>query len=150
MDAERLLAEERVGWRELTDLLGSLEPERLEEPNVTDEGWSPKDVMFHVGGWLAEAGLRLEQMRAGAFDAGNDPSGDEIERMNRSWFESSRQMDTDAVRAMLEASHARMLDAWNALQEKTPDAWSWFDESGPRHYAKHVSDLRAWIARVGP
>ena len=106
--------------------------------------------MFHVSGWLAEAGLRLEQMRVGTFDADDDPSSETIEQMNRSWFESSRQMDTDEIRVMLEASRARMLAAWSALVETTPDAWSWFDESGPRHYAKHVSDLRAWIARVGP
>ena len=24
--------------------------------------------------------------------------------------------------------------------------WSWFEESGPNHYAKHVHDLTAWLA----
>jgi Mycothiol maleylpyruvate isomerase N-terminal domain len=150
MDAERLAAEEGAGWREFDDLLGSLGPERLQEPGVTHEGWSPTDVMFHVSSWLTEAGLRLEQIRSGAFDAAADPSGEEIERMNRSWFESSRQMGAAEVRAALGSSRARMLSAWDELEEKTPDAWSWFDESGPRHYAEHLKDLRAWIGRVGP
>ncbi len=150
MDAERLAVEEEAGWREFDDLLASFGPERLAEPGVTDEGWSPNDVMFHVSAWLTEAGLRLEQMRSGAFDAATDPSGEEIEQMNRSWFESSRRMNAGEVRTALESSRARMLRAWAELVEKTPDAWSWFDESGPRHYAEHLKDLRAWIARVGP
>jgi len=27
-------------------------------------------------------------------------------------------------------------------------AWSWFEESGPNHYAKHVHDLSAWLHGV--
>ncbi|MFN8234177.1 MAG: hypothetical protein U0V56_12165 [Actinomycetota bacterium] len=34
--------------------------------------------------------------------------------------------------------------------EITPDAWSWFDESGARHYAEHVGDLRRWLGEPGP
>jgi hypothetical protein len=36
--------------------------------------------------------------------------------------------------------------AWEALPEVTSEAWSWFEESGPNHYAKHVHDLSAWLA----
>lgn len=150
MDAERLLAEEDAGWREFHDVLASIPPERIEEPGVTDEGWSVKDVMFHVSAWLLEAGSRLERMRAGTFDTAADPSVETIEEMNRAWFESSRQMDAAAVREALESSRARMLNAWTELVEKTPDAWSWFEESGRGHYVEHVRDLRAWIGQGGP
>jgi len=150
MAADRLLAEEDAGWRELHDVLGSVPRERFEEPGVTDEGWSVKDVVFHVSAWLAEAGSRLEQMSAGTFDPGADPGGETIEEMNRAWFGSSSQMDAAAVCEALESSRARMLSAWAELAEKTPDAWSWFDESGPRHYAEHVKDMRAWIGQSGP
>lgn len=149
MDAEGLLAEERAGWDELNHVLASIPPDRFEEP-ITHEGWSTKDVVFHVSAWLGEAGLRLEQMRVGEFDAAGDPSRETFEQMNRGWFESSRQMEASAVREGLASSRARMLSAWNELVEKTPDAWSWFDESGARHYAKHVKDLRAWIGQGGP
>jgi hypothetical protein len=150
VDAEQLLAEEDAGWRELHDVFASVPPERFGEPGVTPEGWSVKDVMFHVSGWLDEAGSRLEQMRAGTFDASSDPRRESIEQTNRAWFESSRQMDVAAVRQALEPSRERMLNAWAELAEKTPAAWEWFDESGPRHYAEHVKDLRAWIGQGGP
>ncbi len=150
MDAERLVAEEEAGWSELHDVFGSVSPERFEEPTLTEEGWSAKDAMFHVSGWLSEAGLRLEQMRAGTFDPDSDPDRDAIEAINRVWFESSRRMDGTDVREAIESARARMLHAWSELTEKTPDAWTWFDESGPRHYAEHVKDLRAWIGQGGP
>jgi hypothetical protein len=51
VDVEGLLAEEEQGWLELTDVLGDVPPERFDEPSVTDEGWSPKDVMYHVAAW---------------------------------------------------------------------------------------------------
>jgi hypothetical protein len=28
----------------------------------------------------------------------------------------------------------------------TSEAWVWFEESGPRHELKHLSDLQAWLA----
>ena len=150
MDAERLVAEEEAGWSELHLVFGSVPPERFEEPTLTEEGWSAKDAMFHVSGWLSEAGLHLEQMHDGTFDPATDPSRDMIEEMNRTWFEASRRMNGAEVRVAIESARARMLRAWSELAEKTPDAWTWFDESGPRHYAEHVKDLRAWIGQGGP
>jgi hypothetical protein len=29
----------------------------------------------------------------------------------------------------------------------TAEAWSWFEESGPLHYADHAMDLRVWLGR---
>jgi hypothetical protein len=45
----------------------------------------------------------------------------------------------------LAAARVRARAAWEALPELTPDAWSWFEESGPNHFAKHVHDLSAWL-----
>jgi hypothetical protein len=51
---------------------------------------------------------------------------------------------SDAEEAVA-AARVRARAAWQALPEITPDAWSWFEESGPNHYAKHVHDLTAWL-----
>ena len=55
MDLEGLLAADESGWKELVELFAQIPTHRLDEPTVTPEGWSPKDVMFHIGAWLAEA-----------------------------------------------------------------------------------------------
>ena len=44
------------------------------------------------------------------------------------------------------AARERARGALAALATLTPDAWVWFEESGPRHDMKHLHDLRAWLA----
>lgn len=149
MDPERPLIEEDEGWRRLRETLRRIPADRMEEPTVTPEGWSPKDVAFHVAAWLAEAATFLRRMRAGTFDPAEDPTREQIERMNAEWFAASRAMDAATVRAELESSRVEMRLAWGELPEITTDAWSWFDESGARHYADHVRDLRRWLGDPG-
>jgi hypothetical protein len=145
MDPERLLLEEDEGWRALHATLHRIPDERMEEPTVTPEGWSPKDVAFHVAAWLAEAAAYLRRMAAGTFDPSEDPTREQIERMNAEWFSASRGMDVETVRVELEAARVEMRLAWGELPRISADAWSWFDESGARHYADHVRDLRGWL-----
>jgi hypothetical protein len=139
------LIEEDAGWRALHATLRRIPADRMEEPTVTPEGWSPKDVTFHVAAWLAEAAMSLRRMRAGTFDPAEDPTREAIERMNAEWFAASRELDVPTVRVELEAARSELRLAWGELPEMTPDAWSWFDESGARHYADHARDLRRWL-----
>ena len=143
MDVERLLAREEELWHELLAFIGPLTPERLEEPTVTPEGWSVKDVMFHIGAWAADCADQLERMRMGTFEDRVDTFGD-IERQNREWFELSRTMDLATVRAGFIAARTKMLQEWAALVDVSSAAWEWFEESGPIHYRKHLDDLRRW------
>jgi hypothetical protein len=146
VDAERLLAEEDSGWREMTALFEQVPKERFEEPSVTPEGWSAKDVMFHVVSWLDEASDALDRERAGT----PDPEGLDTDAKNTGFFEVSQALDANEVRSRLHPARDRMHRAWTALEAPTPDAWEWFNESGPRHYAEHVKDLRAWIGQGEP
>jgi hypothetical protein len=60
------------------------------------------------------------------------------------------------ARATLDQARDRARTALAALPVLTSEAWSWFEESGAMHYAKHGHDLVAWLAgvtsdpRVGP
>jgi hypothetical protein len=40
-----------------------------------------------------------------------------------------------------------MRQAFTQLDDVGGDAWEWFDESGPRHYAEHAADLRSFLER---
>ncbi len=144
MDIERLLADEDRGWAELREVLARIPADRFEEPSVTPEGWSPKDVVFHVGYWLADCGRVLERIREGTFVPEEEDAVD-IEAVNRDGFEVSRALDPATVRSQFEAARMHMREAFGTLPEVTTDAWEWFEESGPLHYVKHVADLRAWI-----
>ncbi len=64
-EAERLAAEEDAAWAEIHAAFESIPAERFEEPRLTSEGWSPRDAMFHIAAWCAEAANQLERMRLG-------------------------------------------------------------------------------------
>lgn len=140
-DVERLLEDEDAAWRELGrcfDRIVALG--RFEDPTLTPEGWSPKDAMFHLAGWMTDCATQLERMRAGAFDPAEE-TREAIERQNDAWFEASRSMAPEDVRARFEPSRQAMLASFRSLDAVTADAVEWFEESGALHYATHAADL---------
>lgn len=147
IDGPRLLREEQHAWEGLWVCFERIPDERFEEPTLTPEGWSPKDAMFHVAGWMADCAEQLQRMSAGTFEA-TEETRETIERQNQAWFEISRTMSPADVRAGFTAARERMIEAFDALSEITPDAVEWFEESGALHYAKHVGDLRGFLGRM--
>jgi hypothetical protein len=99
-----------------------------------------RDVLFHIAAWAAECGLQIERMRMGTWE---EPHLD-VERINREWFELSRTMDVQTVKAELSAARTRMVVEFGTMPEVTPPAMEWFEESGPLHYDAHLVDLRRW------
>ena len=99
--------------------------------------------------WCDHTARVLAEIRAGTWD-GHDPSTEPgwTDRVNREAFEASRPMDLDLVRASWAERRRSMLAAFGALDEVTPDADEWFDESGPSHYAEHLPGLEAWVAEL--
>jgi hypothetical protein len=143
VDVEGLLAEEERGWLELTAVLGDVPPDRFDEPSVTDEGWSPKDVMYHVAAWTEEAAKVLGRIAAGTHRE-SDP---DVQALNEEWFEEGRGLEDDVVRIRFAKGRVAMRQVFSRLPEVDPSAWEWFEESGPRHYAEHLPDLRSFLER---
>jgi hypothetical protein len=143
VDVAGLLAEEERGWLELTEVFGDVPPERFEEPSVTDEGWSPKDVMYHVAAWAEEASTVLGRIAAGTHRE-SDP---DTQVLNEEWFEQGRELEEDIVRIRFAKSRVAMRQVFSRLADVDANAWEWFEESGPRHYEEHLPDLRAFLER---
>jgi Mycothiol maleylpyruvate isomerase N-terminal domain len=143
VDVPRLLADEDRRWLELTEVFGDVPPDRFDEPTVTDEGWSPKDVMYHVGAWAEEAATVLGRIAAGTHRGGEV----DVQALNEEWFEVGRGLDDDVVRIRFAKGRTAMRQAFTQLSEVDAAAWEWFDESGPRHYEEHLADLRAFLER---
>ncbi|MEA2520747.1 MAG: hypothetical protein QOI81_393 [Actinomycetota bacterium] len=144
MDRERLQHEEEEGWQALLRTFARVPSNRFDEPTLTPEGWSAKDAMFHVGYWLADCVRVLDTIAAGTFERAAEDAID-IEELNAQGFARSRGMETDAVRAGFLGARSRSLESFGRLESLTPDAWEWFEESGPLHYRKHVEDLDLWL-----
>jgi hypothetical protein len=147
MDVGRLLAEEEAGWSALQAAFARVPGDRFEEPTLTADGWSPKGVMFHVGSWLSDCADALAEIAAGTFDRGSRPVelGANTEDVNADVLRRASSMHVEEVRAGCAAARERAVAAFEGLPEVSPNAWEWFEESGPLHYATHEADLRAWL-----
>jgi hypothetical protein len=140
------MAEEDRLWTELHALVRSLPVEKVDMPGYFAEGWSAKDLVAHIGSWLAEAGLVLERLRVGTYR----PEELDIDAMNERFYEAMKDVPFATVRAQASAARSRMLHAWSPFKEDSPDAERWIRKSGPEHYAQHLPRLREWVVELTP
>jgi hypothetical protein len=141
-----LLRSEDQGWAELRSLLDALSPQQMLEPGLTPEGWSVKDLLWHLGAWSAEAGVMLERIRTGTYDVKDQATN--VDELNARFLDEGRRVDLATAKSELYAARNRALVEWAALPEVTPEAEEWFRESGPEHYQEHLDDLRAWVGKL--
>ncbi len=147
-ERDRLLAEEAAGAVALAGVLAQIPEERWSEPTVTPDGWTPIVVAGHVAAWLDECTRVLRAIAEGTWDAAAEPEETpaSVAAMNAGQAERTAALTRSGAEEAIAAARTRARAAWEALPEITAEAWSWFEESGPNHYAKHVHDLTAWLA----
>jgi hypothetical protein len=143
--AERLSGEEAASWDAFVGEVDRVAPDRAEVPGAGADGWTLKDVLFHLAAWCDEAAGQLAAVREGRYRA---PSIDADAR-NDEYLRAGRASDLASVRVRLERGRARMLAEWSAVGEPTGPAMEWFAESGDEHYGEHLAELRAFGAEVG-
>ncbi len=141
---ELVEADDRA-WDEFLRAIEPLAPARLEEPGYHpatdgDDAWSVKDLVAHIGNWMAYAGHVFERIRMGTY---TDERLD-VDAMNREFYETNRDLPLSTVRAECWAARTRMLQAFDPLAEVTPEAEEWFVEDGPNHIAEHLPRLVEW------
>ena len=139
-----LLADEDAGWSELSGLVDSLRSDQVERPGYFPEGWSVKDLVAHVGSWLAEAGRILERIDVGTYRLDEI----DVDRLNQEFLDALRDVPYPVIRAQASAARTRMLQAWRELPEVTPDAAFWIRKAGREHYDEHLPRLREWVEEL--
>jgi hypothetical protein len=141
---DKLMAEEDRAWAELHTLVNSLPKDKVAAPGYFAEGWSAKDLLAHIGSWLALAGAALERIRFGTYLAEEI----DIDAMNERFYEAMKDVPFETVKAQGNAARNRMLQAWRTLPEESPEANAWIRKAGPDHYAEHLPRLREWLKEV--
>jgi hypothetical protein len=137
---------ERVGWYEITGLLRRLEPdETLGHGYYRDPDWSARDLVAHLGTWLAEAETQFQRMGAGTYD-GHDAI--DIEALNAWLLTAMADQPWTVVWVQAQAARTRMLVEWFRLPERTPEADWWIRKAASDHYAEHLDRLREWVAEL--
>ena len=134
-----LMGKEEQEWNELHGLIDGLPADRVDEPGYFAEGWSANDLIAHIGSWLAEAGVVLEQIRAGTYRSDEL----DIDEMNARFYTALHDVPFPVVKAQAITARNQMLRAWARLPEDAEEAERWISKSGPEHYEEHLADLAA-------
>ena len=136
---------ERQGWYELAELVRSLAPAACHAPGYyRDPDWSVRDLVGHLGTWLAEAEVQLERISAGTYE-GHDV---DIDALNETFLAAMRDQPWEVAWTQANAGRTRMLQAWSGLREPDGEAAWWIRKAGPEHYAEHLPRLRLWVIEL--
>jgi hypothetical protein len=139
------LEAERRGWYELMDLVRGLTPEECLEPGYQrDPDWSVRDLVGHLGTWLAEAEIQLQRMAAGTYEAHDV----DVDGLNALFLEVMAGQPWEVAWLQANAGRTRMVQEWCAVARPTDDAAWWIRKSGGAHYAQHLDRLREWVEEL--
>lgn len=136
---------ERRGWYELVSLIRSLTPEECVAPGYyRDPDWSVRDVVAHLGTWLAQAEVVFEQITAGTYARASI----DIDALNAALLDAMAGQPWDVCWVQANSGRSRMLEEWYLLDGPSDDAGWWVKKSGNDHYAEHLDRLREWSAEL--
>jgi hypothetical protein len=136
---------ERRGWYEIAALVRSLTRDECLEPGYyRDPDWSVRDVVGHVGTWLAEAQVQLQRISAGTYEGHNI----DIDALNATFLEALADQPWEVAWLQATAGRSRMIEEWYRLREPNDEAAWWIRKAGGDHYDEHVPRLREWVAEL--
>ncbi len=136
---------ERAGWYELAQLVRELTAEEYVEPGYyRDPDWAVRDVVAHLGTWLAEAQAQFERMTGGTY-AGHDV---DIDALNAQFLEAMADQSWATAWLLANAGRTRMLETWYDLGRQDDEAAWWVRKAGPEHYEEHLGRLREWVVEL--
>jgi hypothetical protein len=148
LGASHYLAEieaERTRWYEVVTLVRSLTPAECLEPGYyRDPDWSVRDVVAHLGTWLAEAEVQFERITAGTYE-GHDI---DVDSLNRILLEAMSGQAWDVAWVQANAARTRMLEEWYGLVAPTDEAAWWIRKGAADHFDEHLGRLREWVAEL--
>ena len=100
--------------------------------------------MAHVGTWLAQAQVQLEQIGAGTYEDGPI----DIDALNAQFLATMGEQPWSIVWTQAHAARTMMLLTWFGLDTRTDAADWWVRKSGADHYAEHLHRLRDWVGDI--
>ena len=133
---------ERQGWYQLVALVRPLTPEeRLEPGYYHDPDWTVRDLVAHLGTWLAETQIQFARMSAGTYE-GHDL---DIDALNAAFLDAMAGQPWGVAWVQANAARTRMLEEWFSLDEPSDEAAWWIRKGAAHHYDEHLPRLREWV-----
>ncbi len=136
---------ERDGWYEIAALVRSLTPDECLRPGYySDPDWAVRDLVAHLGTWLAEAEVQFERISAGTYE-GHEV---DIDGLNARFLAAMADQPWEVAWVQATAGRSRMVDEWSRLRAPDAEAAWWIRKSGCDHYTEHLGRLRAWVDEI--
>jgi hypothetical protein len=136
---------ERAGWYQLVELVTALtEAEYLEPGYYRDPDWSVRDLVAHLGTWLAEAEVQFERITAGTYE-GHEV---DVDALNAALLEGMAGQPWVVAWVQANSARSRMIGEWFALREPTDEAGWWIRKGAAEHFAEHLPRLCEWVAEL--
>jgi hypothetical protein len=139
---EELLAVELERWASLTELLDLVPESRTSEPSLNDDGWSVRDLVWHLACWNGFVSDRLEEIRLGTFDDDFDWRTDEN---NATFLAAGRSVTFPESLVRLEGSRREVILSMERLPAVTERAIELFSEPAYQHVDDHLPELRRFV-----
>ena len=137
---------ESARWYELIGLCRDLTPaERLEPGYYEDGPWSVRDLVGHIGTWLAEGAGQLERIKAGTYEGHQNV---DVDALNATFLAAMQGQPWDVVWAEAHSGRTRMLQVWSEIEVHDDEADWWIRKSGGDHYGEHLGRLREWVGEL--
>jgi uncharacterized damage-inducible protein DinB len=105
-------------------------------------GWSVKELLWHMAGWLQKCARRLEEMRTGREAL---QTGQTVDERNDELAAQARTMTVDAVYRGLLAARALVREEWDALPDVDERGISELADETYEHYDEHRTDLERFV-----
>jgi uncharacterized damage-inducible protein DinB len=145
MDKDTLTSREAEAWAAFRAEVDRLTPDQREQPDANADGWSMKDVLWHIAYWWDDFARQVE---AGTLVEEDDDDEAATNRLNAEVLAASRAMSIEDVERGVVERRARMLAAWAAAPEPDDAAEKWFVWETIEHYEEHLEDARRFAAEV--
>jgi hypothetical protein len=136
---------EHACWTEIAGLCRGLTPEeRLRPGYFHDPDWSVKDLVGHLGAWMADAELHLLRIEAGT--ERDEPI--DVDALNAAYLAALRDQDWPTVWTQAISARTQMLGVWARLESRTETADYWVRKAGAMHDGEHLPRLRSWVEEM--
>jgi hypothetical protein len=136
---------ERERWSEIETICRSLDAEQRERHGYFhDPDWSVKDMVGHLGAWMADAYQQLLRIEAGTW--AEEPA--DIDAKNARYLAALHDQEWSTVWTQAISARTQMLRSWERLPERSAVADSWVRKAGAEHHEEHLPRLRAWVEEM--
>ena len=135
-----LIAREAEAWAAFAVAVSSVPLERREDP-VLPDGWSVKDVLWHVVYWWRDGIASFLAMHAGTY-VETQTTDAETDATNARVLGESRAMPLAEVETALIRARTALLEAFASVATD-PDAAELFESETIEHYEEHIGAVLA-------